>query len=119
MNSELLFPECPVRNVLARIGDKWSLLLMHTLHQHEVPMRFSALQRALPDITQKVLTTTLRRLEADGFVQRTVYPEVPPRVEYQLTDRACSFLQACQPMIQWAIDHMAVILKDRSIHAGE
>lgn len=116
MDSELLFPECPVRNILARIGDKWSLLVMHTLKEHAAPMRFSALQKAVPDITQKVLTTTLRSLEADGFVHRTIYPEVPPRVEYRLTDRACSFLEACQPMVKWAIDHMAVILKERHRH---
>lgn len=82
-----LFPDCPIRNVLARVGDKWSLLVLYTL-QHNGTLRFSALQRAIPDISQKSLAKTLRILEEDGFIDRTVYPEVPPRVEYSLTLRA-------------------------------
>ena len=79
---ETLFPDCPVRNILARVGDKWSLLLMHQMMHHQEPMRFSSLKKALPDISQKVLTSTLRNLEADGFVVRKVYAEVSPRSEY-------------------------------------
>ena len=82
---DTLFPDCPVRNILARVGDKWSLLLMHQMMHHQEPMRFSSLKKALPDISQKVLTSTLRNLEADGFVVRKVYAEVPPRTEYTLT----------------------------------
>ncbi|MGN0281635.1 MAG: winged helix-turn-helix transcriptional regulator [Prevotella sp.] len=111
--SETLFPDCPVRNILSRIGDKWSLLLMHQLMHHTVPMRFSELRKAIPDISQKVLTTTLRNLEADGFLERKVYAEVPPRTEYSLTPRAHSFIAACRPMVQWAIDNFAAIIKDR------
>lgn len=74
-----LFPDCPIRNVLARIGDKWTLLVLYTLEQEPV-MRFNTLQRALPDISQKMLTLTLRTLEEDGMVSRKVYAEVPPRV---------------------------------------
>lgn len=87
---ENLFPDCPVRNVLARVADKWSLLLLHELQQRGLPMRFSELQRAVPDISQKMLTTTLRHLEADGFLLRRVYAEVPPKTEYSLTS-ACRF----------------------------
>lgn len=110
---DALFPDCPVRNVLARVGDKWSLLVLNLLASETAPVRFNALQRALPDISQKVLTTTLRALEEDGFVIRTVYAEVPPRVDYCLTPRAHSFLEACSPMIAWAKANLDPILTDR------
>lgn len=110
---DVLFPNCPIRNVLSRVGDKWSLLVLHTLEQSTGAVRFNALQRALPDISQKVLTTTLRTLEEDGFVVRTVYAEVPPRVDYQLTERAQSFMQACAPMLQWAVANLEYIVADR------
>ena len=87
---ETLFPDCPVRNILSRVGDKWSLLLMHQLMHHPAPMRFSDLRKAIPDISQKVLTTTLRNLEADGFLVRKVYAEVPPRTDY-------AFVHGCLP----------------------
>lgn len=111
---DILFPHCPIRNVLSRVGDKWSLLVLHHLSQSAEPVRFNALQRALPDISQKVLTTTLRTLEEDGFVVRTVYAEVPPRVDYQLTERAQSFMQACTPVLQWAANNLEDIVADRS-----
>ncbi len=111
--SDLLFPDCPIRNVLSRVGDKWSLLVMYTLMEHAAPMRFSAIRKAVPDISQKVLTTTLRHLEEDMFVERIVYAEVPPRVEYQLLEHGRSFMTACQPMIQWAVEHLAEIIKHR------
>lgn len=78
-SKDTLTAGCPVRNILARVGDKWSLLLMHQLGGGGRAMRFTELQKAVPDISQKVLTTTLRTLEADGFVVRTVYAEVPPK----------------------------------------
>ncbi len=108
-----LFPNCPIRNVLARVGDKWSLLVMVQLKRNAHATRFSELDKAIPDISQKVLASTLRNLEEDGFVVRTAYPEVPPRVEYQLTDRALSFLIACQPMIDWSLVHLSEIVKER------
>ena len=97
---EILFPDCLVRNILARVGDKWSLLVMHELLVHPAPMRFSELRKAIPDISQKVLTATLRNLIADGFLVRKVYAEVPPRTEYALTPRAHSFMDACRPMVR-------------------
>ena len=115
---DALFPDCPVRNILSRVGDKWSLLVLNTLQNAEEPMRFNALQRALPDISQKVLTATLRTLEEDGFLVRTVYAEVPPRVDYRLTECALSFMQACNPMIQWAKDNLETILSDRRHHTA-
>ena len=111
---ETLFPDCPVRNILSRVGDKWSLLLMHHIMHHPEPMRFSALRKAIPDISQKVLTSTLRNLEADGFIVRRVYAQVPPRTDYALTPRAHSFMNACRPMVQCAIDNFASIMNDRN-----
>ena len=90
----VLYPGCPIRNILSRFCDKWSLLVLHTLHcSGEAPLRFKELQRRIPDISQKMLTVTLRTLEEDGYVKRTVYAEVPPRVEYRLTD--CNFHKEC------------------------
>ena len=94
-------PQCPIRNILSRMSDKWSLLVIYTLTQTD-NMRFGELKRAIPDISQKMLTVTLRTLEEDGFVTRTIYPEVPPRVEYRLTARALSLFPHIQSLILWA-----------------
>ena len=107
-----LYPDCPIRNILARISDKWSILVRFTLNQSAL-MRFNALQKNIPDISQKMLTVTLRTLEEDGFVRRQVYAEVPPRVEYSLTDRAISLLPHINSLITWAKDNMNAILVDR------
>ena len=112
---DVLFPDCPIRNVLARVGDKWSLLVLYTL-QHRESLRFKQLQRLLPDISQKSLTQTLRILEEDGFVSRKVYAEVPPRVEYSLTERSISFLPVVNSLIDWAKENMADIISDRTRH---
>ena len=109
---DALFPDCPIRNILARISDKWSILVLFTLNQSAL-MRFNALQKNIPDISQKMLTVTLRTLEEDGFVRRQVYAEVPPRVEYSLTDRAVSLLPHINSLITWAKDNMNAILVDR------
>ena len=109
---DALFPDCPIRNVLSRVGDKWSLLVLYSL-QHREPVRFKELQRQIPDISQKSLTQTLRTLEVDGFVTREVFPEVPPRVEYSLTPRALSFLPLVEYMIKWATENLEEIIKDR------
>ena len=108
-----VFPDCPIRNVLAHICGKWSLLIIYMMRQND-SIRFNALNRAIPDISQKVLTSTLRSLETDGFVTRQTYAEVPPRVEYSLTDRARSFIPLVENMLAWAQDNMAGILKDRN-----
>lgn len=113
MVKEQLFPQCPIRNILSRISDKWSLLVLYTLNNMGGTMRFKALQRDIPDISQKMLTNTLRTLEEDGFVTRTVYPEVPPRVEYTLTARAMSLLPFVTALIGWAAENMPAIMRDR------
>lgn len=113
-NSELTFPDCPVRNVLDRIGDKWSLLVLLTLdRQAAAPLRFNELMRAIPDISQKMLTAVLRTLEADGYVSRKAYPVVPPRVEYTLTERTHSLLPLIKALVDWAKDNMNDIKADR------
>ncbi len=116
MNNQItdtIIQDCPIRNILTHICGKWSLLIIYVMHRSE-SMRFNALHRAIPDISQKVLTSTLRSLETDGFITRHVYAEVPPRVEYSLTDRARSFMPLVEDMIVWAQNNMAGILKDRS-----
>ncbi len=114
MIKEKIFQDCPIRNVLARICDKWSMLVIYTLNTHrEEPVRFNALRKLIPDISQKMLTSTLRTLEMDGYVNRKVYAEVPPRVEYSLTDRSLSLIPIMDNLIGWAADNMAPILKDR------
>lgn len=105
-------PTCPIRNILSRIGDKWSILTLYTLSGNEV-MRFKELQRAIPDISQKMLASTLRTLEEDGLVLRKAYAEVPPKVEYSLTPRALTLLPKILALITWAKDNMADILHDR------
>ena len=109
---EELFPDCPIRNVLSRISCKWPMLVLFTLSQRGT-LRFNTLRRALPDISQKMLTVTLRTLEEDGYVTRTVYPEVPPRVEYALTPRAHSLLPHVNALLDWAQANADGILADR------
>lgn len=104
--------QCPIRNVLARVASKWALIVLHTLDEAGT-MRFSAIQQKIPDISQKMLTSTLRTLVADGFVVRKVFAEVPPRVEYSLTERASSFMSCANVLIRWAFDNMGTIMKDR------
>lgn len=111
--TDTVFQDCPVRNVLAHICGNWSLLIIYTM-RNRGSMRFNALHKSIPDISQKVLTSTLRSLERDGFVARKVYAEVPPRVEYSLTDRAMSFIPLVEELVNWAASHMAGIMRDRT-----
>ena len=112
---ETVFTDCPIRNVLARISGKWSLLVLYTLDRNGMsPMRFNQLRRAIPDISQKVLTTTLRTFETDGLICRKVFAEVPPRVEYSLTERALTLIPLIDSLINWAADNMADIVRDRA-----
>ena len=114
MMKEMVFQDCPIRNVLSRICDKWSLLVIYTLNAHNAePIRFNALRKLIPDISQKMLTSTLKTLEADGYVNRKVYAEAPPRVEYSLTPRSETLIPIMNSLIEWAGDNMAMILKDR------
>ena len=108
---------CPVRDILAKIGDKWSVLIMHSLQLSGV-MRFSELQKDIPDISQKMLTQTLRKLEDMHLVVRAIYPEVPPKVEYRLTQLGQSFMKTMEPILQWAMankDELGIITKDKQL----
>lgn len=107
--------DCPVRNILSRVGDKWSMLVLLTLHANGV-MRFNEIHRSLGDISHRMLTVTLRTLEADGLVCREVYAEVPPRVEYRLTERGLSLLPHIFGLVEWAQSNKAAILSDRARH---
>lgn len=98
---------CPVRDVLDQLGDKWTVLILTTL-RHE-PRRFSALQRAVPDISKRMLTETLRSLERDGLVTRAVYPTKPPSVEYAISALGLSMLSPIDALVAWAdANHAAV-----------
>ena len=108
-----LFPKCPIRNVLSRIGNRWSLLVLLTLQDNELPMRFRDLCKAIPDVSQKMLTSTLRELEADDLVKRTAYPEVPSRVEYELTERGKSLIPLLNQLVDWSLENMEAIVKHR------
>lgn len=108
-----IFPECPIRNVLARIGNKWTLAALYTINKETAPMRFRDIAAANPDCSQKMLTQTLRGLEADGLICRKVYPEMPPRVEYELTDRGRSFMPVMQQLMDWAYHNLHAIITDR------
>lgn len=109
-----IFPQCPVRNVISRLGDKWSALVLLSLDdKHPTPLRYKDLQQAIPDISQKMLSLTLQALEADGMVTRHAYAEVPPRVEYTLTSRALSFMPHLHALVGWALDNLSGIVKDR------
>ncbi|MBQ4433134.1 MAG: helix-turn-helix transcriptional regulator [Bacteroidales bacterium] len=112
------FPDCPIRNVISRITDKWSLLVLYTLEQQEM-LRFKELWRQIPDISQKMLTSTLRHLENDGLVSREVFAEVPPRVEYGLSERGKSLMPHLDALISWALEHFSDILADRQSHSKQ
>src|SRR5712664_4898409 len=100
-----------VSDVLARVGDKWTVLVVSTLG--EGPKRFNELRRALGSISQRMLTLTLRALERDGLVTRTVFPTIPPRVDYELTRLGCSLLEPVLAISQWAERHREEIQASR------
>ncbi|WP_321287192.1 helix-turn-helix domain-containing protein [uncultured Sunxiuqinia sp.] len=109
--------QCPVRNVVDRIGDKWSLLVLLLLEEGEV-MRFMEIQKTIETISQKMLTVTLKALEADGLVERTVYPQIPPKVEYKLTERGKSLLPHLHGLLTWAVENMNNIRESRKQFAS-
>ena len=104
--------DCPTREALDRIGDRWSVLIIGTLTAG--PRRFSELSRRIDGISQKMLTQTLRGLERDGLVRRTVYPVIPPHVEYELTDLGMTLRAPLAALEAWARDHMDRIVEARA-----
>jgi len=107
---------CPVRGILDKISDKWSMLLVMNLAMK--PMRFNQLRREVPDISQKMLTQTLRELERDGLVTRTVFPTKPPSVEYALTELGKSLVLPLGHLIEWANINYVRIEEARAQFAG-
>lgn len=103
--------DCPVRNVVAQIGDKWSLLILFALVDGSD--RFNALKSRIEGISQRMLTQTLRDLERDGYVNRTVYPEVPVRVEYALTELGRDLVKPLYELVCWADDHQEEVKRAR------
>ena len=100
--------DCPTRALLDRIGDRWTVLVVGALS--DGPMRFGEIVRRIDGVSAKMLTQTLRGLERDGLVCRTVYPEVPPRVEYELTEAGHSLRVPLKALEEWAKTHMADVL---------
>ncbi|MCX7520724.1 helix-turn-helix domain-containing protein [Microbacterium sp. STN6] len=96
--------DCPTRRILDRIGDRWTVLVVGILGEGDA--RFSQLRRRVEGVSQKMLTQTLRGLERDGLVRRTVYPEVPVRVEYALTDSGRTLLEPLRALREWSIEHL-------------
>ncbi|GGV29131.1 transcriptional regulator [Kitasatospora herbaricolor] len=99
--------DCGIRDVLDRIGDKWSVLVVVELAQGM--HRFRGLQRAVPGISQRMLTLTVRRLERDGLLTRTVHPTVPPQVEYELTPMGHSLTHLVRALADWSLEHRGAI----------
>lgn len=104
-------PECPVATTVQLVGSKWKLLIIRNLRER--PWRFNELQRDLAGISQKVLTDSLRALEADGIVTRTVYAETPPRVEYALSDLGETLRPLLDAMEQWGAGYKARVIKEK------
>jgi len=107
---DLRYPTCPIRNILSRFSDKWSLLILLNL-QGKGKMRYKELRNAIPDISQKMLSSTLKQLEASHFLIREAYAEIPPRVEYSLTEMAKSLMPVLNTMIDWSLVHFEDVTK--------
>lgn len=105
-------PACPVETTLTLISDKWKVLILRDLMNGT--MRFGELRKSIGQVSQKVLTAQLRQMEGSGLLTRTVYPEVPPRVEYALTPRGESLMPHLVSLIGWALENFDAIVSDRN-----
>jgi DNA-binding HxlR family transcriptional regulator len=104
---------CPVRNIVARFGNKWAILIILDINEKGVA-RFNELCKMIPDVSPRVLSGTLKTLEADDIIARKIYPVVPPKVEYRLTDVGKSLLPLIAQLTEWAQNHMKTIVKHRN-----
>lgn len=115
MAKKVINPEyltCPIRQVISRFGDKWSMLVLYSLNASETGvMRFNELHSHMIDCSQKMLSKTLKELNESHLVDRKVYPEVPPRVEYRLTDTGKSLIPAMNQLIDWAKEHFDDVVR--------
>lgn len=107
---------CPVRDIISRISDKWSIHAIIMLGKTE-KLRFGELKKGIEGISQRMLTVTLRNMEEDGFITRTVYAQIPPRVEYQLTPLGRSLLGQLIGLSEWATANMDDVVKSRRKYA--
>ena len=104
---------CPIRQVVSRFGDKWSLLVLFLLNRSDTGvLRFNEIRRFMTDCSQKMLSQTLKNLEQSHLVHREVYPEVPPRVEYSLTDTGKSLMPVLTALIDWGKEHFDEVVTD-------
>ena len=111
MRSEYLV--CPIRHVISRFGDKWSLLVLFLLNRSETGvLRFSEIHRFMTDCSQKMLSQTLKNLERSHLVHREVFPEVPPRVEYSLTETGQSLMPVVMALVDWGQQHFGEVVTD-------
>jgi DNA-binding HxlR family transcriptional regulator len=116
-SAEVYQGNCPTRAILDRIADKWTTLIIGILAQSE-SRRFNELKRLIGGISQKMLTQTLRDLERDGLVKRTMYPEIPPRVEYRLTPLGKTLCGPISALTQWAHEHIEEVKRAQSDFDG-
>ena len=104
---------CPIRQVISRFGDKWSLLVLFLLNRSETGvLRFNEIRRFMTDCSQKMLSQTLKNLERSHLVHREVFPEVPPRVEYSLTDTGRSLMPVLLALIEWGKNYFQEVVTD-------
>ena len=109
---------CPIRDIVARFGSKWTLLIIIVLHRNG-STRFNQIGKLIPDISTKVLSEALQTLEADNLVKRTVFPEVPIRVEYELSELGQSLIPIIRQLTDWAVTNMPEILSHRKKYASK
>lgn len=117
-SGEFSIVNCPIRQVLDRFGDKWSILVMELL-SYKGRLRFSEIGHHIGDISQKMLTVTLRSLEADGLILREIFPEIPPRVEYELTPLGKSLVPHIESLSNWGKEHLETILLNRKTYESK
>ncbi len=116
MEEKLELSMCPIRQMVSQFAGKWAMLTLHAVRERQ-PVRFSELGRLIPDVSTKMLSSTLRSLEADDLITRTVYPEVPPRVDYRLTPRGESLMPLLDNLTAWAEANLSPILRHRAAFA--
>lgn len=115
MRKKLDYEYCSASPVLEWLGDKWALVVLLKLHENGI-MRFNELYKLIPAISEKMLSTTLRSLETDGLIHRKVYPEVPPRVEYFVSDFGMTLIPHLESIMQWGQDSFEEIMRNRKKH---
>jgi len=113
-NLEDFYKLCPIRSILDRLGDRWTILTLIELEKGV--KRFSVLRRSIPDISPRMLSQTVRRLEQDGLVSREVFPTIPPRVEYSITPLGLSFVRSLQVIVEWAADNHDAVKAARAAY---